>query len=139
MSRLKGLVEEIRALRDRVGWGDFDEAMRTLNRERLDAPRKDKRVKFPWSEYVRLYKRQKGICNWCTLVMPLIKGQVEIDHVNPNAPEGRFNEKSNLQLLHALPCNREKSAMSVTDQAKRLGVPVTTILNGGRAPIEEDV
>jgi hypothetical protein len=53
-----------------------------------------------------------------------------MDHVNPNVGIG-FNLTSNLQVLHAS-CNREKSAMSVQDQAKRLGVPFTAILNGGK-------
>jgi 5-methylcytosine-specific restriction endonuclease McrA len=136
MSTVKELVEELRAIRTREGYAKYDEAQRTLNRERLDAPRKDKRVKFSWSVYKQLYEKQKGVCLWCTLVMPMIKGQIEVDHINPSAPAGQFNDRRNLQVLHAK-CNREKSAMSLSDQAKRLGLPVTAILNGGRLAEEE--
>lgn len=132
MSRLSDTIARLRAIDAEVGRGDFDAAMRVINRERLQSKRTQQRERFKWSEYERLYEVQGGICPWCEQPIILLKRQkrlVEIDHINPNLQD--FNAKSNLQLLHH-DCNRTKAAMTMEEQSKRLGKPVTTILNGGR-------
>lgn len=131
MSRLKELIERLKEIRAEVGYADFDEALRAINRERLQSPRMEKRKKFAWGVIQRLYEKQAGVCPFCQEIMVLLKTKrhlVEVDHINPNRPD--FNDPKNLQLLHR-DCNRQKSSMSMMDQAKRLGVPMTTILNGG--------
>lgn len=129
MDRTKEIKEELRAIRTRVGYSIFDEAVRSLNRERLDAPRTQKRKSFAWSMVAKLYERQKGICPVCTQPMRLLKSaraENEVDHINPMAPD--FNNPRNLQLLHKS-CNRSKSALSVMEQAKRYGITAAEILN----------
>ena len=126
------LVEELRAIRTRVGYSKFDDAVRTLNRERLEAPREQKRKAFPWSLYGKLYARQSGICPWCDTPMVLLRSQkhkVEVDHINPNLAD--FNAASNLQLLH-MECNRKKSAKSLLEQSKETGKTVGELLGGGK-------
>lgn len=122
---LQNDIDSIKILRDRMGYSRFDHAMRAINRERIENPGRDTRKKFPWSKYTRLYKECKGVCWWCESTMPLIKGQVEVDHFDPNEQE--FNGDGNLGLLHAK-CNREKGPMNLTDQAKYLGITVTDLV-----------
>lgn len=116
-------------IRAKIGTARYDSAVRKINRMRLDAPvaQRQKRIKFKWSMYSRLYKKQKGICPICGDAMPLIQGMIEIDHKNPN--EEDFNNDSNLQVTHK-DCNRSKGADSVSQQSKSSGRTYKHILSG---------
>jgi len=120
IGKLDGLIEEYGEL-------TFKQAIKTINRRRIDKNR-DNRVSFPWKEYERLYKKQRGICPICEQPMILLKGSVHIDHLNPN--EKDFNNPSNRQLLHA-GCNLSKSSKSINQQSKVYGKTYTEILGGG--------
>lgn len=118
--------ETLTQLREEVGTSIFDNAIKTFMRQRLDnGAQREKRKAIPWRVIKRHYDRQRGICRWCNEVMPLIRSEIEADHINPN--EKDFNVDSNIQVLHKK-CNREKSAMSVQEQAKRLGTTFRQIL-----------
>lgn len=128
MGKIDETVQRLKAIREEVGTSIYDAAVRIINRMRLDSDisQRQKRKSFPWSVYERHYKKQRGICPWCEKTMPMIKGEIEIDHINPNAVD--FNADINLRVLHRS-CNREKSAMSIADQAKHLGTTYREILD----------
>jgi len=114
------------AIRDEVGYSLFWREVKSLSRERLDdKDNRQKRKHFPWSKYVSLYKKCRGICAWCEGAMPLIKGEINLDHKDPNAED--FNGDANLQVLHSS-CNKQKNAMSIADQAKHSGKTYTELL-----------
>jgi len=125
---LKDTISKLKAIRSEVGYSEYDQAVKIIARERLQNDSRDKRkTNFKWSDYVRHYKRQKGICPWCKQPMALIKGQLAMDHIDPNRQD--FNDDSNLQVNHPR-CNRSKGSMSVADQAKRNGTTYREILSG---------
>jgi 5-methylcytosine-specific restriction endonuclease McrA len=128
MDRLKETITRLKAIREEVGTSIYDAAVKAINRMRLDSDVKDRqpRKTFSWAVYQRHYKKQRGICPWCSQTMPLIKGQIEMDHINPNAED--FNADTNLQVLHK-DCNREKSSMSISEQAKHLGTTFHELLH----------
>jgi len=101
------------------GRSDFDHCIDKLRRQRLDkAAGRPKRIRFSWVKYRRLYDKQRGICAWCDKEVALFRGDVEIDHRDPNAED--FNGDGNLQLLHSS-CNRSKNAKSIAEQSKATG------------------
>lgn len=116
---IKDTIAELKAIRERVGYSEYDQAVKIISRERLQNSDRDKRKPIPWSVIQRHYKKQRGICPWCNKPMVLIRSELEGDHVDPNRQD--FNADDNIQVLHKLPCNREKSSMSVADQAKAKG------------------
>lgn len=118
-------LEDLRALRDRYGYSAFDEAVRTLNRERLANPTREERKKFPPKLYQRLYDCQKGICRFCGTHLDVPAKKNEIDHIDPNRQD--LNSSSNLQLLH-ITCNRVKSCRTVYEQSKHTGKSISEIL-----------
>jgi hypothetical protein len=113
----------LRSLRTEWGYSAFDRAIRTLNRERLDSKGqgREKREKFTWGELKRMAQKQRWICPRCTLEMAPIKGQLEVDHYDPNNPD--FNDANNLRVLHKK-CNREKGANTPMQEAKATGKTV---------------
>ena len=117
-------IATLEALKAEWGYSRFDAAVRAINRKRLQGERAP-RKKFPWSKYRKLYDRQRGICPECKLLMPLVRGHVEIDHFDPN--EQDFNNESNLRLTHTL-CNRSKGAKSVLEQSKASGRTFTDMM-----------
>lgn len=118
--------DRLRAIRTEVGYSKFDFEVKALQRERLnDKAKRDKRVHFKWAKYESLYKKCGAQCWWCGEIMPLIKGQIEIDHFDPNADD--FNDDPNLGLLH-MECNRTKGSMSLPDQAKYHQITITQLI-----------
>ena len=89
-----------------------------------------------------MYFRQKGRCAWCKGPIDVTQIHntqlIEVDHINVNLTGTAYNHPRNKQLLHAHPCNAEKSAMSLQDQAKHLGRTVTEILQPGYMNAEEE-
>jgi 5-methylcytosine-specific restriction endonuclease McrA len=63
--------------------------------------------------------------------MKLIRGEIEADHINPNAED--FNNESNLQVLHST-CNQSKNAMSIAEQSKATGKGYVELLGGFSPP-----
>lgn len=114
------------AIRDEVGYSNFWREVKSLSRERLDNPDRDKRKSISWTVIKRHYQKQKGICTWCNKPMVLMRSELEGDHIDPNRQD--FNSDDNIQVLHKLPCNREKNSMSVADQAKYKGKTYREIL-----------
>jgi hypothetical protein len=128
---------DLKAIREEYGYAIFDQAIRELNRERLqiDKASREPRQRFKPQVYKRLYHRQRGICPICHLgmILPLtFPGGLEIDHINPNAEE--FNDPKNLQVTHEI-CNRKKSSKSIEQQSKSSGRTFAEIL---RVPVDED-
>ena len=111
------LIEELRRLQQEYGLSRFKSALQALNRRRLEVDQREKRKRFAWSKYQVLYRKQRGICPLCNDAMLLLRGEVEIDHKDPNRQEG-FNDDVNLQLAHRR-CNRTKSSRSLYQQARK--------------------
>jgi 5-methylcytosine-specific restriction endonuclease McrA len=111
----------------KYGYSRCQHVIKTWNRKRIPDNR-PARQKFPWSEYKRMYERQRGICPLCQEVMPMIRGKIEMDHVNPELMGEEFNARSNRQILCAS-CNREKSAMTIAQQTKHYGKTVREIIH----------
>lgn len=64
----------------------------------------------------RLWKRQKARCLWCEKPIDYYNlWECEVDHKKPLSDGGTDDER-NLQLLHEK-CNREKAAMTLSEQA----------------------
>ncbi len=116
---MSDLLSELRALRTKHGYGEFDFAVKKLMRERLQVEGRAKRIKFPKSYYQKLFDFQMGLCPHCGKVLTIPATKNEIDHKNPNEGE-HFNDRFNLQLLHKS-CNREKSSKSILQQSKETG------------------
>jgi hypothetical protein len=133
-ARTYGLSHEqlLQAFELAIGRSDFRRLMDKQKNAKLQASDRPERKKFPWSLYKRLYERQAGLCPWCCGAMILLRGKVEIDHINPNADD--YNGRDNLQLLHSH-CNREKSGMSIEQQSKHTGKSFVELIG---QPVEED-
>lgn len=119
--------DKLIAIRDEVGYSEFWKEVKSLGRERLDnSSEREKRVKFPWSKYKRLYDRCGAVCWWCQDIMPFTRGKIEIDHFDCNSEN--FNDDSNLGVLHAK-CNREKGSKNLTEQAEHLRITTTELIH----------
>jgi len=120
-------LQDLRALRQQYGTSNFDHALRTLKRERLENYTREVRQKFPPKMYQRLYDLQGGICAWppCRQHLNVPAKKNHIDHVDPNRTD--LNHPSNLQLLHPA-CNQIKSCRTLYEQSKLTGKPVSEIL-----------
>jgi len=116
MTKFETLVHRLSQLQIEYGLYHFQQALRQLNKRRLEITRTEKRKRFQWSKYQTLYRRQHGVCPLCKELMPLVKGEIEIDHKDPNKKDG-FNDDGNLQLTHKR-CNRSKSSKTIYDLAK---------------------
>ncbi len=123
------ILEKLRALRTEYGYGEFDHAIKTLNRERLQTRDRPEREQFSKSTYSRLYQVQRGMCSICEMPMAKLlkfKG-LAIDHRNPNATGADFNAWENLGLAHEK-CNAEKSAKSMLQMSKETGKTMVEML-----------
>lgn len=120
MDSLSEAIKKLEAVRQEFGYSIYDQAVKKIARRRLDVDvsQREKRVKFSWGIYKRKYSAQKGICPICGHAMPLIKGQIEMDHINPNAED--FNNDNNLQVTHSK-CNRSKGGQSILTVSKTRG------------------
>ena len=117
VAKESALIEALRRLQAEYGLSRFKSAIQRLNRQRLDVSEREKRKRFAWSKYQVFYRKQRGICPLCDKAMLLLRGEVEIDHKDPNRQEG-FNDDANLQLAHRK-CNRTKSSRSLFQEAKK--------------------
>ncbi len=122
---LEQTKQRLRAIRDEVGYSEYDAAQRSLNRERLENTDRVKRKSISFSVVKRKYQRAKGICWWCQTTMPMVRGQIEGDHFDANAED--FNSDSNIGVLHKN-CNREKGPLSLNDQAIYLRITVQELI-----------
>jgi 5-methylcytosine-specific restriction endonuclease McrA len=113
MKALEGILAE-------AGTSKFWRCVDSLRRRRLEVKDRPARKHYPWGEYRRLYEQQGGLCPLCQEVMPLIRGKVEMDHVNCNATGEEFNARSNRQVV-CKACNREKSAKTMYEMSKLSG------------------
>lgn len=120
-------VEYLKAFREKIGTSRYDAAVKKINRQRLevDVEKRQKRVTFKWSKVKKLYDKCRGVCWWCENTMPLIRGDVAVDHFDPN--EKDFGADSNLGLLHSK-CNGEKGGKSLSEQAQFLGITLTQLI-----------
>ena len=126
MTKFERALEVLDSLDKEVGRSIYDQAVKMKNRRRLErGDTRQRRKRFPWSKYQKLYQKKNGVCWWCQSDMKLIKGQIEIDHFDPNAPD--YNADANLSVLH-MDCNREKSSKTLTDQAQYLGITVKELI-----------
>lgn len=125
MISLIDTITILKKIRDDAGYSNFDQAVKTLNRERLQNYKREKRKHFPKSMYQRLYDEQNGICSYCKFCLDIPARKNVIDHVDPN--EQDFNTRKNLHLIHGK-CNREKSSKSINQQSKESGKTFENIL-----------
>ena len=125
MKHAPELLVALEALEARYGSSAFRAALEKIGRRRLNGRERERRKKFPWSKYRKLYVLQKGICPLCDEVMPFLKGKIEIDHRDPNRKD--FNNDHNLQLTHIM-CNRTKSSKSLYRQSKATGKTIKEML-----------
>jgi 5-methylcytosine-specific restriction endonuclease McrA len=120
-------LQELVSLRTKYGTSTFDFVLKKLARQRLESRGiRPERTRFKWSDVRRLYAKQRGICPVCDNPMPLVRGELEIDHIDPSRVDG-FNSDSNRQVAHKY-CNRSKGADSIAEQSKSSGKPFTEIL-----------
>ena len=126
MNKLEHALKVLDSLDKEVGRSIYDQAVKMKNRRRLESgSTRQKRKHFPWSKYQKLYQKKNGVCWWCQCDMKLIKGQIEIDHFDPNADD--YNGDANLSVIH-MDCNREKSAKTLNEQAEHLNITVKELL-----------
>lgn len=115
MKPLEVIIAQMEDLQREFGVAQVRQAWNALARKKVHNPHREKRKRFSWALYRKLYHVQKGICPRCLQVMPLLKGRIEIDHRDPNRQD--FNGASNLQLMHTR-CNRSKGSTSIPKQAR---------------------
>ena len=130
MTKHVELIATLDCLIEKYGEKIFKDAVKTINRRRVNKNRQN-RISFPWKEYVRLYKSQRGICPICEQPMILLKTNhnLAIDHIDPNRED--FNAVDNRQLTHDVPCNRSKGSKGLFAQSKAYGKTITEIIGGG--------
>lgn len=119
-------METITQLREEVGSSILDSVIKAFMRQRLEnGAARDKRKHFPWSKYQLLYLKQNGVCWWCLSDMKLIKGQIQIEHFDPNAKD--YNANENLSVVHNK-CNQEKGAKTLVEQAEYLRITIEQLI-----------
>jgi hypothetical protein len=50
------IVQELKSIREKYGYSQFDFAIKSINRERLQNDGREKRKHFSWAKYGSLYK-----------------------------------------------------------------------------------
>ena len=128
MTRTEVLIERLDGLKAEFGDFAFRHALRILRQRRLENRHREHRKRFGWPKYQSLYQSQRGVCPLCKDTMVLLRGEVEIDHKDPNR-QGGFNYDDNLQLAHRK-CNRTKSSSSLYQQAKKTNRSIVELLGG---------
>jgi len=118
MLSLSDTIKALRSLREQAGYGNFQQAVKTLNRERLQNTGREKRRRLPPARYQELFDHQDGKCAWCNELLLIPAKRNDADHINPDRQD--LNHWKNWQLLHPK-CNKEKSAMTIQEQAKHTG------------------
>jgi 5-methylcytosine-specific restriction endonuclease McrA len=114
------------------GRSSFQPAIDRKHNRRVDAiEKRPNRKRHSKAYYQRLFDDQKGNCRKISracsgrLLTPAKKN--EIDHIDPNAAPEVWDTRANHQLLCPA-CNREKSSMSLEDQAKSQGKTFVELL-----------
>jgi 5-methylcytosine-specific restriction endonuclease McrA len=125
MSRESVLMKRLHDLKSEYGSFHLKRAIKELNRCRAEVSNREKRKRFPWPCYRKLYNRQRGLCPLCGEVMPFIRGEIEMDHRDPNRKD--FNSENNLQVMHKR-CNRVKASKSVLRLSKESGRTIKDML-----------
>lgn len=111
------------------GYSAVESEIKAWKRRRVPEGR-PKQDQFKWGEYVRLYRQERGVCPLCGEDMPLIKGKIEMDHINSQLTGEAYNARQNRQVV-CKPCNAEKNATTVPGMAKRTGRTMTDIVKPG--------
>ena len=127
-------LDELILLRGKYGTSQFDHAVKSLMRQRLDAPGRPKRIHVSLNARWKMYRRQKGICPLCNTEMAPDEKLWDVDHIEPDSPN--YNGKDNLWLTHAS-CNRSKGAKSLIEMAKETGATINEILCRGNLHPQE--
>jgi len=122
-------LEALKKMRSVYGTSEFDRAVKTLMRERLENPGREKRQHLSAAKKSRLYIRQDGRCAICNQSFGL--RDMEADHIDPNLQN--FNALNNWQLT-CVKCNRSKGAKSVMEQTVAYGKTALEILGTGEEP-----
>lgn len=136
-NRFDTLLSDLRALRQTYGYSTFDRAVRTLNRERLETPSgRPARHSYAWAEYKRLYASQRGICPLCGLAIPLVRGELHMDHKDPQLIGEAFDARDNRQVTHAK-CNMKKGAKNLSVYSKVNSRTVLDMVDDPGADIED--
>jgi 5-methylcytosine-specific restriction endonuclease McrA len=130
-STIQQLTEQLFDLRQRYEAYAFTRAILAVKRKKPGMEVREKRKKFPWSVYCRLYEHQRGVCPLCQQVMVLLRGEVVIDHRDPTRAD--FNAVENLQLTHRA-CNRAKSATTPYEDAKARGNTILAFVRSDDSP-----
>lgn len=129
MSDLTEDVSRLDAILLEIGEDRYWHAVEKQRRRKLSNYAREKRkTNFSLSECKKLWKKAKGICSWCTNLMPspeFNRTATAVDHIDPNRQD--FNAWENLQLLHRK-CNEEKNSKSIAEQAKATGKNFMQIL-----------
>ena len=117
MSNLKDCISDLREVRAKHGYSNFDSAIKSLNRERVN-PDRGKKVSYTWAQVKRAYKRQNGICPVCNNEMALDRNKLHGDHWNCNLTEEQgLNSEKNCRATHKR-CNLLKSSKTPAELSK---------------------
>ena len=112
------VLEALKDLRKLHGTSAFDNAVKQLMRERLDAPGRPKRAHVSLNARWKMYRRQKGICPLCEKEMLPDEKTWDVDHIVVDGTN--FNDRANMWLTHQS-CNRAKGAKSLLELSKESG------------------
>lgn len=125
------------------GYSTYFAAVKIQLKRRLqiDKSKRPDPVHATPAEKVKLYNRQGGWCPWRNpdkdnphmLTVPISRN--EADHINVNIEGDAYNSLKNKQLL-CKDCNRQKSAMTIQEQAVHQGKTFEEIT---RVPVEAEV
>ena len=128
-------LDDLKGLRNLYGTSTFDHAVKSLMRQRLDAPGRPKRVHVSLNARWEMYRRQKGICPLCNKEMAPDEKIWDVDHIEPDSAS--YNGRDNTWLTHS-GCNRSKGAKSLLDLSKESGKTIQEFLEGkGGEEIED--
>ena len=125
MTKFEQARKEYQDWRERHGVSVCDSIVKEFNRRRVERVNPKLRKRYSWSAYRSLYEQQRGVCPICQEKMFFIRGEIEMDHIDPNAVD--FEARSNRRIL-CRPCNREKAALSIPEQAKKYGKTMEELL-----------
>jgi 5-methylcytosine-specific restriction endonuclease McrA len=125
VGKLGECLADLKALRTKYGTSIYDDAVKKINRERLQDGAERKRRAYPRRVRVDLYLKQNALCPICDERMDANLRLLHVDHIDPDRQD--WNHSSNLQLVHAS-CNLHKSSKSLQQQSKESGRTVADIL-----------
>jgi len=121
----------LKKVRSVYGTSEFDRAVKTLMRERLKNPGREKRKRIPPRLKEKLYAKQGGKCANPKCDQHFRIDELEGDHIDCNRQD--FNSPRNWQLL-CKPCNSMKNAMTVEEWTKYTGQTTAQVLENVEEP-----